>query len=203
MESPIGIAALVLKLACAFYAGQPKCLEAEDGWRYCFTERDYDLAVRTAWCESGMESPGPGTQAVLWTLAQRFYQVREHYSTFRGFLNAYSQCAGWNWSSHGTKRTPRDIVAYVDGIRAMPLEKIPDHVRWIVRAWMAGEVQNRWPGWVHWVSGGWERHACDLCIGPFYVSDRRHRNAFYAMPETKNWTTGKLRFVDGGSPWGF
>jgi hypothetical protein len=75
---------------------------------------------------------GPEADAVAWTLVQRFYKDRHRNRSFGGFLTSWSQCVGYKWSSAGTRRTDRDIVAWVDHVRGMKREDVPLRARWFV-----------------------------------------------------------------------
>jgi len=167
------------------------------GWTYEFSKADIVWLARAVECEAGDYIPGPEAEAVVWTMMQRFYQTRwHHWASLGTFLNAYSQCIGYSWSSAGKRRTDRDIVASVDRMRAMRWSDIPLRSRWIVERFLRGDVANRYPGWVHFLACGYERHRAAQTKGPYYVSHSRNRcNAYYTMRETEDWTEDTVRVL--------
>lgn len=166
------------------------------GWTYQLTKSDTIWFEKTLFCEAGTHIPGPEADAVAWTLVQRFYLDRHKVRTFGGWLTSWSQCVGWKWSSAGTKRTDRDIVAWVDYIRAMRRENIPLRARWFVSRFMRGEVPNRHPGWVDFLTCGYERHREPGSVGPFYVSTREGPcNVYYQNRRTLGWYTDTVKLL--------
>lgn len=172
------------------------CLVAKDGWTYEFRRADVALFAKVLYCESGRGIPGPEGEAIAWTLVHRFYQTRELWGSFAGFLDAYSQCAGTKWSSAGHRRSKRDIVEQVDTVRSWSWEQIPVAGRWMVERFLAGDVPDRHPTWVHFLTCGYERDRAEGTIGPYRVGLKSGAcNSYYAMRQTEKWTASTVVLV--------
>lgn len=82
-------------------------LAFKDGTRYRLTDEDMIWTARAVVYEGGP------ADVTLWTLVQRFSQLRGTYSSFAGFVQAFSQPVNPAWSRTG--RFCRPGGAYANG----------------------------------------------------------------------------------------
>lgn len=171
-------------------------IRGPENWSYTFTEDDYLWACRSLEGEAGAHSCGVEGEAILWTMLNYLYFVRNRTvgrgvastrppHTYASILRAYSQPINPYWADKGTP----EQQANRRRITNMSLADIRPCIRELVLQFMQGKIDGtRYVGLVHFDngtidSGGDNRMKVDLGLEP-------RRNVFYKLPATASW--GKI-----------
>lgn len=188
------------------------CLVGGDGWTYEMQWHDVVSLAVALDCEVGAFLRYEEGPATAWALVQnhyRYHTIGKH-PAFGKFVRSYSACASMEWSSLGTKYSPR-ITPRADLSMQKTWSTIRRGTREFVVAFLLGMHENRWPGYVYVLTSGWEEHADPSWVGPIYTEPHpgRCKNAYYQDGETQWWsgyavriapaTTRERRFLYPGS----
>lgn len=173
------------------------CLRGQDGWVYEFTRRDVEWFTRAMECETGTHIPGPEADATAWTLVQRFYQLRGSFSSLAGFLQAYCQPINRSFGPFGHRETKRGIKDRVYWCRNASLSSFPERGKWFVRRFLQGEVPNRVPGYVHFLTASYRSWKCPQCRDEYQVHPYSggSTNIYYRTRETRDWTPDHITVI--------
>ena len=118
-------------------------ITAADGWQYQLTASDLD------WLSREIANEGGNDTATLWTMAQRLYALRAHFSSMTSMIRAFSQPINPRWLAGGDLCVahPAQCTAAQQAKRASaqdPSTSYPVKLAF-VQQWAAGQVPNNVP----------------------------------------------------------
>lgn len=178
-------------------------------WSYRITDRDVHWLAVAAYGETRRNRSRADLQAIIWTLAQRFYLVRDRSFFQRGgrefqpdepreladLARAYCQPINRYWLTHcGTSDPVRcaQNQAARRRYQSMPWSELPPDVRDYVYRWAVGRepAPRVLAGIVDWVARGWSTTPDHL--GPRRIPGTTGNDFFWSR-ETAGWTEVPVR----------
>ncbi len=172
-------------------------------WNYRLTDRDVHWLTMSLWGETGRPTR-EDLQAVTWTMAQRFYMLRNRRfsdrsgpdfdpgeATFADLVRAYSQPVN-AW--HRTHCPTRAVCDRRKDYQSSPFGDAPAEVRDYARRWALGlePATSNLRGLVHFIGTGMDPNPGSL--GPRSLPNVSG-NKFYWTSETARWRSVPIRVV--------
>jgi hypothetical protein len=193
-EVEVSAAAASCTYGCLVY-GEP-------GRVYEITREDLTVIGLLAKAESGPRFVRDESAATVWAMVQRFAKLngqraRSELLSLAQVMRSYSAVLNGVWTT-GSKRYHPRITARADSYVGVGWDELPEVWRFFAVEFVRGEVANKVPGCVHVLARGFERHAAEHLIGPFYAStEEKHPggNAYYQTDETWWWPPWRVQVV--------
>ena len=130
---------------CAMLSGMATSglITAADGWSYQLTASDLD------WLSREIANEGGNDAATLWTMAQRLYMLRAHFSSMTSMIRAFSQPINPRWLAGGDLCAAHPTQCTVDEQQKRAHAQDPNTVYprslAFVQSWAAGQIPNPVP----------------------------------------------------------
>jgi hypothetical protein len=178
------------------------CIVYADDVVYEITRQDVTTIALLAKAESGPRFVHEESAATVWAMVSRFAELnarraRDDRMSLTELMRSYSAVLASTWRSGGKRYHPR-ITPRADAYADLGWDDMPTIWRLFAVEFIEGQVANRMPCIVHVLARGFENHADEDLIGPYYAtSEEQHPggNAYYSTGETRWWSPWEVRIV--------